>query len=139
MVDPIILTSGVEDHVISLLLSPLIVTDYNDTIQDLQEDLIATVFNILYHEDNIITFAKNPDAVIPVIEALGTGNANTQSTAAAIILKLSTYTPDRVIIANSEGLKSLLHVVEKGCKNYPEARITAVEAVFNLCVIKKID
>ncbi|KAF6140169.1 hypothetical protein GIB67_028975 [Kingdonia uniflora] len=136
MVDPVILTSGV-DHTISLLLSPLIVTDYNDTIQDLQEDLIAIVFNILHHEDNIITFAKNPDAVIPVIEALSTGNANTQFTVAAIILKLSIYTPDRVIIADSEELKSLLHVVEKGYNNYPEARITAVKAVFNQCVIKK--
>ncbi|KAF6172314.1 hypothetical protein GIB67_024936, partial [Kingdonia uniflora] len=99
------------DHAISLLLSPLKVTDYDDTVQDLHEDLIATVFNILYHEDNIFMFAKNLDAVISIIEVLGTGNAKTQSTATAIILKLSTYTPNRII--EHDGVHIFLNFLRK--------------------------
>ncbi|KAF6166405.1 hypothetical protein GIB67_034956 [Kingdonia uniflora] len=125
MVDPAILTSGMfrahfakEERTISVLLSPLKVLDGDETNQELQENIIATVFNILTHDENIKTFANNPDAIPSVIKALDTENTKT-----------------KVHYWGLCGLKALLRIIEVG--GDLTAMMYAIRAIFNLCMINK--
>ncbi|KAF6172936.1 hypothetical protein GIB67_030450 [Kingdonia uniflora] len=124
-----------EEHTISVFLSPLKVLDGDEANQELQENIIATVFNILTHDENIKAFANNPDAMPSVIKALDTRNAKTKVTAANILFNLSTYSLNRFIIGDSGGLKALLRIIEVG--NDLTAMMYAIRAIFNLCMLNK--
>ncbi|CAH9074572.1 unnamed protein product [Cuscuta europaea] len=122
---------GESENLIPQLLSPLCETIIQE---ELQEDIITTLFNISLHDDNKKLIAETPKVIPLLIEALGSGTIATRSNAAATIFNLSALDSNKTLIGKAGALKSLICLLENG---YPLAIQDAASAIFRLCTLQE--
>ncbi|CAN8244018.1 unnamed protein product [Cochlearia groenlandica] len=124
--------SQLRDPVSRLITLPVTLGEEVDALPELQEIIIATLFNISAPDKNKTVIAENKYVIPLLTKSLRKGTATTRRNSALTLMSLSVIDSNKIIIGNSETLEALVELMKEGDVLTTKE---AASAVFNLCLV----